>query len=98
MTRSGEFRVDLFHRLDVARIHLPPLRERPDDIRILFNYFLQKSFRKAGLIGPEVSDEALVWLKRYSWTGNVRELENLAEKVLVERSEERRVGKECRGQ
>ena len=73
---DGKFREDLFYRLNVVRIHIPPLRERRDDVRILAEFFLQKmGSRKRG---PQMrfSEDALSVLEAYDWPGNVRELEN----------------------
>jgi DNA-binding NtrC family response regulator len=80
--RKGHFRSDLYYRLNVIAVHLPPLRERKDDIPMLSAYFLQKM---AGG-GPEpkiLSDEAVAALSRYDWPGNVRELENALERAAV---------------
>src|SRR5712671_6163645 len=70
-----EFREDLFYRLNVVRIQLPPLRERRVDIRLLVNYFLKK-FAGEGKRPKSISEDALEALERHSWPGNVRELEN----------------------
>jgi DNA-binding NtrC family response regulator len=73
---AGRFREDLFYRLNVVRIHIPPLRERREDVRILAEFFLQKmGARKRG---PQMrfSEDALSVLEAYDWPGNVRELEN----------------------
>ena len=73
---DGKFREDLFYRLNVVRIHIPPLRERREDVRILAEFFLQKmGARKRG---PQMrfSEDALAVLEAYDWPGNVRELEN----------------------
>jgi nitrogen regulation protein NR(I) len=80
-----KFREDLFYRLNVVRIHLPPLRERPEDIRLLVDYFLQQ-FLKSGTIPGKVtkiSTEALKILDKSPWPGNVRELENVIERAAV---------------
>ena len=77
------FREDLFYRLNVVRIHLPPLRERREDIRLLVDYFLRK-FARAGRQAPHViHPDALALLERHHWPGNVRELENVIERSLV---------------
>jgi two-component system nitrogen regulation response regulator NtrX len=77
------FRLDLFYRLNVVRIAIPPLRERHEDIPTLFSYFVQSFCQKFGeeekLIEPDVFDA----LKDYPWTGNIRELRNVAERVVV---------------
>jgi len=79
---EGKFRQDLFYRLHVVPIAVPPLRERKDDIPLLMNHFLRKlsSGRKAV---KKVSDEAMEILKAYPWPGNVRELENCAEQIFA---------------
>jgi nitrogen regulation protein NR(I) len=74
-----QFREDLFYRLNVVRIHLPPLRERRQDIRLLVNYFLRKLGPKPKSIAPD----ALRALEQYHWPGNVRELENAIQRALV---------------
>jgi two-component system response regulator HydG len=82
LAETGAFRLDLFYRLDVVRIELPPLRERIDDIPLLAQHFLAKHRR----IGSPVSGfepEALHVLSRHSWPGNVRELENAVESALA---------------
>ncbi|MHC4932006.1 MAG: AAA-type ATPase lid domain-containing protein, partial [Planctomycetota bacterium] len=77
--RSGEFREDLYYRLAVTEIRLPPLRERRDDIALLVAHFLESEFRYAG----EMSEEAMAVLTRHSWPGNVRELRNAVEAATV---------------
>ncbi len=81
--RDGKFREDLFYRLSVIPIHLPPLRERREDIVPLALHFLQKHgpHRNRAIVG--FSDEALAMLEEYDWPGNVRELENAVERALV---------------
>ncbi|MGH7971740.1 MAG: sigma-54-dependent transcriptional regulator, partial [Limisphaerales bacterium] len=81
--QQKQFREDLFYRLNVVRIHMPPLRERREDIRLLVNYFLKK-FAK-GQPGPPISiaPAALKALEKYHWPGNVRELENVIRRALV---------------
>ena len=79
---AGTFREDLFYRLNVIRIEVPPLRERPEDIPVLAGYFLQKH---AALQGRrlEFSPEAMRWLAQQSYAGNVRELENMVERDVT---------------
>ncbi|HEY8485649.1 MAG TPA: sigma-54 dependent transcriptional regulator [Longimicrobiales bacterium] len=80
--RRGTFRSDLYYRLNVITLHLPPLRERVDDIPLLAQHFLQRLGE--GGRGPfELSEEALAALQRYDWPGNVRELENALERAAV---------------
>lgn len=82
---NKEFREDLFYRLNVVRIHLPSLRERPEDIPLLVNYFLQKIASKSKDAGEpkSISPEALEYLTSYGWPGNVRELENTIHRAVV---------------
>ena len=81
--RQGLFREDLYHRLNVIRLRLPPLRERSEDIPLLTRHFLQKSARDLGVEPKRVSDEALVYLTSLPFPGNVRQLENLANWLTV---------------
>jgi transcriptional regulator with GAF, ATPase, and Fis domain/tetratricopeptide (TPR) repeat protein len=76
MVESGKFRKDLFYRLSVVRLHLPPLRERREDIPLLLLHFLEKDARQAGNAAKIIDPGALAKLCRYGWPGNVRELEN----------------------
>jgi len=78
-----EFREDLFYRLNVVRIKMPPLRERHSDIRLLVNYFLRKFAKQNGHQPKSIATDALQRLERYRWPGNVRELENVIERALV---------------
>jgi transcriptional regulator with PAS, ATPase and Fis domain len=82
-TKEGRFREDLFYRLNVLPVELPPLRERPEDIALLTAYFLQRHSRKKGRAVEKVEKEALALLEGYSWPGNVRELENLLERLVI---------------
>jgi len=81
--KKGNFREDLFFRLNVISIKLPPLRERTDDIPLLSNYFLSKYNQKIGKTVKLISDEAMNMLMAYSFPGNVRELENIIERCVV---------------
>jgi two-component system response regulator PilR (NtrC family) len=80
---DGMLREDLFYRLNVIPIHLPPLRERREDIPPLVAYFVQKLSRELGKTVTGISPEALARLERYHWPGNVRELENVIERAIV---------------
>ncbi|MGI8601373.1 MAG: sigma-54-dependent transcriptional regulator [Verrucomicrobiales bacterium] len=80
---TGRFREDLFYRLNVIRIHLPPLRERREDILPLAGYFLQRLAREHRLPPHRLSEEAVGHLNNYHWPGNVRELENTLERACV---------------
>jgi two-component system NtrC family response regulator len=77
------FRSDLFFRLNVVHIHLPPLRERTDDIPLLVNHFLAKYSQESSLALITIEPEALRCLLDYSWPGNVRELENVIERAVI---------------
>lgn len=81
--REGMFREDLFHRLNVIRLRLPPLRERREDIPLLAKYFLSKSARELGVEQKRLSDEALRYLSMQAFPGNVRQLENLCHWLTV---------------
>ncbi|MBW4046527.1 MAG: nitrogen regulation protein NR(I) [Proteobacteria bacterium] len=81
--REGLFREDLYHRLNVIRLRLPPLRERREDIVLLVRHFLQKSARELGVDAKRVSDAALAVLQHHPFPGNVRELENLCHWLTV---------------
>jgi DNA-binding NtrC family response regulator len=86
LTRTGEFREDLFYRVGVMRIHLPPLRERPGDIVPLALLFLRRAVETclgADAAVPELSEGALDALRRHTWPGNVRELENAMLRAVV---------------
>ncbi len=81
--RQGSFREDLFHRLNVIRLRLPPLRERAEDIPILANHFLQASARSLGVEPKKLGSGALVLLTRFPFPGNVRQLENVCHWLTV---------------
>jgi transcriptional regulator with GAF, ATPase, and Fis domain len=81
--RSGDFRQDLFYRLAVVRLTMPPLRERREDIPMLARHFLQKNAKRSQLKPKPISREAMAALVHYEWPGNVRELENAIERALV---------------
>ncbi len=83
LVQKGVFREDLFFRLNVLNISLPPLRERGDDIFLLARYFLEKFAQEMGRSIPRLSDQVLETFKRYEWPGNVRELENLIQRLLI---------------
>jgi two-component system nitrogen regulation response regulator GlnG len=80
---SREFREDLFYRLNVVRVHIPPLRERRDDIPLLVNYFLKKFARAQGRAPKSILPAAVGMLERFHWPGNVRELENVVQRATV---------------
>jgi transcriptional regulator with PAS, ATPase and Fis domain len=80
---AGSFRDDLYHRLNVVSIGLPPLRERREDIRELAHYFLERCSGEAGREALQLSDHAMEKLLAYDWPGNVRELANVIERAVV---------------
>jgi DNA-binding NtrC family response regulator len=82
LIREGKFRDDLYYRLNVIRIELPPLRDRPEDIRLLAAHFCQR-FARSGHPPAEISPEAMELLLRCPWPGNVRQLENAIERACV---------------
>jgi transcriptional regulator with GAF, ATPase, and Fis domain len=81
--RNGTFRQDLYYRLAVVRLNMPPLRERKEDIAMLTRHFVQRYARRCKVKAKPVSREALAALSHYDWPGNVRELENAIERALV---------------
>jgi len=87
MVREGKFRKDLFHRLNVFPIELPPLRERREDIPVLFDRFLEQFSRDRALEKPKIGKNVMELIVQHDWPGNVRELQNLAERVVVEAPE-----------
>lgn len=83
---NGGFREDLFYRLNVFPIHIPPLRERTDDIPALAAYFLDSFSRSFGRNFSEVSTDAAELMKQYAWPGNIRELRNVIERICIMRN------------
>ena len=85
MVVSGEFREDLYFRLNVFNIHVPPLRERPDDIALIAEYKLSELARQYGLpfSGKQILSQLQGWLTKYHWPGNIRELENVLERAVA---------------
>lgn len=79
---DGKFREDLYYRLNVIPLQLPPLRERQDDIELLIHYFLHLHTRRLDQVYPGVAPEVIALLKRYRWPGNLRELSNLMEYLI----------------
>ncbi len=79
---AGDFRADLYYRLSVFPLEIPPLRERPEDIAPLVNVFIER-FRRTRNTGLKITDEAMQVLAGYEWPGNVRELGNVVERLLV---------------
>jgi len=97
--REGSFRKDLYHRLNIVNIFVPPLRERRDDIPVLCEYFVEKYNRKYNRKTKAVSGNLMKVFGDYDWPGNVRELENMVRRVVVLRDEGRileELARECR--
>ena len=80
---KGEFREDLFYRINVIPIQLPPLRQRREDVPLLVDFFLQKYCEEMNLPARQISIDAMRLLEGYDWPGNVRELENMIERILA---------------
>ena len=83
LVADGRFREDLFHRLNVIRIQIPPLRERREDISLLMNHFLSRAAAELNVEAKTLRDDALARLEAFSWPGNVRQLENTARWLMV---------------
>ncbi|MEW6708342.1 MAG: sigma 54-interacting transcriptional regulator, partial [Candidatus Riflebacteria bacterium] len=81
--REGRFREDLFYRLNIFPIALPPLRQRKEDLVLLIHHFFQNLSRRFGYSNPAISEAAIQMLMQRSWPGNVRELENAVERALI---------------
>jgi DNA-binding NtrC family response regulator len=83
MVKKGSFREDLYFRISVIAVEVPPLRERGDDVLLLAQHFINKFARESNRSVPQLSDGVLQALKSYSWPGNVRELENVVQRAVV---------------
>jgi two-component system response regulator HydG len=83
LIKKGAFREDLFFRLSVITINIPPLRQREDDVLLLINHFAAKFASELGKPCPQFTEKALDIVRRYDWPGNVRELENLVQRLLL---------------
>ncbi|MFW6001587.1 MAG: sigma-54-dependent transcriptional regulator [Halanaerobium sp.] len=83
MLNENKFRNDLFYRLNVMPIDVPPLRERKSDIKLLIEHFIKKISQREGVSPKTISDEAVSLLEKYNWPGNIRELENLTERLII---------------
>ncbi len=83
MVAAGRFRQDLYYRINVVGIALPPLRERPSDIPLLVNHFLSEIVKAGGKAKQGFDREAMACLERYSWPGNIRQLENVVERAVL---------------
>jgi len=80
---SGRFREDLFHRLSVVPIRVPPLTERRDDVALLVEYFMEQISRATGLPKRRIGDDAMAVLQTHDWPGNVRQLRNNVERLMI---------------
>lgn len=80
---KGNFREDLYHRLSVIVLHVPSLDERKDDIQMLVNYFIDQVSNESGMQPKAISDDAMKMLQDRSWTGNIRELRNVVERLMI---------------
>ena len=80
---KGNFREDLYHRLSVIVLHVPSLDERKDDIPLLVNYFIDQVSNESGMQPKSISDDAMKMLQDRSWTGNIRELRNVVERLMI---------------
>lgn len=80
---AGRFREDLFYRLNVVPLYVPPLKDHPEDILVLWEHFMQQMSVEVGRHKPETSEEAFQVLRGYSWPGNVRELKNVIQRLLL---------------
>ena len=83
MVKENQFRQDLFYRINVIELHVPSLRERPEDIPILVEHFIRQISHKWQIAIPTVSPEAMQALQVYAFPGNVRELENILERAMT---------------
>ena len=83
MVQDREFRSDLYYRLNVFPVTVPPLRERPEDIPLLVRYFVQQFARRMNKSVTTISADDMRALLRYSWPGNIRELQNLIERAVI---------------
>ena len=81
--KAGRFREDLFYRINVLLIHIPPLRNRKEDVSLLIDHFILRNNARLGTRSRGVSNEARKLLLEYGWPGNVRELENTVERAMV---------------
>jgi DNA-binding NtrC family response regulator len=86
MVKEGKFREDLYYRLSVVPLRLPPLRERTDDVPLLLAHYLERFAKENGVTAPRLSPEALAVFVRYPWPGNIRELRNACENLAVLRA------------
>ena len=83
LIEKGLFRRDLYYRINLLTLHIPPLRERLDDIPAIFKRFVERKSKALNIVPPMVEKDALECLKGYSWPGNIRELRNVAERAVI---------------
>jgi formate hydrogenlyase transcriptional activator len=83
MVEDRTFRADLFYRLNVFPVEVPPLRDRQDDIPLLVRHFVQQFSRRMGKVVDTIPSEAMSVMVRYHWPGNIRELQNLVERAVI---------------
>src|SRR5438874_10050472 len=83
LSEQGKFRPDLYSRLSVFTIRLPPLRERGDDLPLLINYYLRRFNRELGKDVREVAPETMERLRKYAWPGNIRQLQSVVKQALL---------------
>lgn len=83
LVKDGRFREDLYYRINVITINLPPLRERGNDIELLINYFVEKYSREHGKKVAKIQEDVIETLKGYNWPGNIRELQNIIERAVL---------------
>jgi len=83
MVRDRSFREDLYYRLNVIDIWIPPLRQRREDVQILFEHFLRIFTTRRGLTMPELTPDAITWMTNYDWPGNIRQLRNTVERIVA---------------
>ncbi len=83
MSQAGEFRSDLYFRLNVLTLSMPPLRERGNDIELLARHFIMQTAARYGIQAPQLDNEAIAAMKRYHWPGNVREMKHLIERAVL---------------
>ncbi|MBO7282903.1 MAG: sigma-54-dependent Fis family transcriptional regulator, partial [Alistipes sp.] len=81
--RLGHFREDLYHRLSVIEIDVPPLRERRDDIALLVEYFIKEICSRQNITTKDIDNKAIDMLTSRPWTGNIRELHNVVERLII---------------
>lgn len=84
LAESRRFREDLFYRLNVLTLRIPPLRERPSDVQPLLELFITKHCNKLGMLKPKLTDDLLDKLSQYQWPGNMRQLDNMVLRALTE--------------